>query len=385
VTDAAPQPADTSRTGTLVACGPEQREEQARLYAACFKKPLAERGLEWRYDDVPHGPSVSFVTRESGGATVSGYACNPRLAISRGDESTAAIVGETGDVMTHPDWRKRGYFSALDRAAMEEAKRRGWVLAFGLPNHRSAHIFLELGWERIGTVRRWTYLLDAGAAARAERSREGWLRGVLAPLDALRCARKSQRQRRSHASERERMQLGVAYYDRFPQQLAPIARAVERRFGFMIRRDPDYLRWRFLAAPSRQHTAILVHAGGGDGNPETDDEQVAGYAVLQSRAGADTCFLVDVLGRDDATIDTAIDLALDEAQCRGHKLVQATAIDGTWWSKRLQSWGFLPPRGGSEMSVIMNPLQPAHPLVAAARDISNWYFTDGDRDDETVG
>jgi hypothetical protein len=34
--------------------------------------------------------------------------------------------------MTRPEWRKRGIFSGLDRAAMDEARRRGWAFAFGL-------------------------------------------------------------------------------------------------------------------------------------------------------------------------------------------------------------------------------------------------------------
>jgi len=124
---------------------------------------------------------VSLLSRPAGTHGVSegvcGYACSPRLAWAHGDESTHAAIGETGDVMTHPDWRKRGLFSVLDRAAMEETKRLGWPVVFGLPNRRSAHIFLALGWESIGTVRTWTFLFRADAASRAARSREGRLRG----------------------------------------------------------------------------------------------------------------------------------------------------------------------------------------------------------------
>ena len=43
------------------------------------------------------------------------------------------------------------------------------------------------------------------------------------------------------------------------------------------------------------------------------------------------------------------------------------------------------PRRGGEMRVILCVHDPAHPLAKAARDPSRWYFTDGDRDDETMG
>jgi GNAT superfamily N-acetyltransferase len=134
---------------TVVACDAVQRDEQARLFNACFKKRVDGAALRWRYDEGPHGEAISFVTRNDSAEPVSGYACSPRRMVHRGDEATLAPVGETGDVMTHPGWRGRGLFSALDRAAMAESKRRGWPMVFGLPNRRSAHIFLELGWERV--------------------------------------------------------------------------------------------------------------------------------------------------------------------------------------------------------------------------------------------
>src|SRR5262249_18415262 len=351
-------------------CTAADRHEQARLYAQCFKKPLPSRGLVWRYDDNPLGESVSFVARPPGGEAISGYACNARRAVARRDERTLALVGETGDVMTHPDWRKRGFFSQLDRAAMEEARRRGWVLAFGLPNRKSAHIFLELGWERIGTVRGWTHVLRADATARASRAREGRLRGWLAPLDARKSARGG------GGLDAARHGFRRADLDRSPPEVEELSRAVEPRFGFMLRRDAEYLNWRFVRAPSRAHRAIALY----------DRTQLAGYAVVQlprreSRVG----YLVDVLGRDDDMVRAAIGEGLIELEREGASIVEATALDGSWWSEHLDEAGFLRARDENHLTVILHPLAPEHPLVAAARDTSCWYFTDGDRDDETMG
>ena len=75
-------------------CTREHRDEQARLFAACFKKPLPGGGLGWRYDASPLGESVSLVAREPDGLAISGYACSPRLALASGDERTLATVGE---------------------------------------------------------------------------------------------------------------------------------------------------------------------------------------------------------------------------------------------------------------------------------------------------
>src|ERR1043165_1065238 len=85
------------------ACVPEHREEQAQLFNQCFKKHVDGAALRWRYDQAPQGGSISFLARPPSGEAISGYACSPRRALARGDERTLALVGETGDVMTHPD------------------------------------------------------------------------------------------------------------------------------------------------------------------------------------------------------------------------------------------------------------------------------------------
>jgi hypothetical protein len=65
--------------------------------------------------------------------------------------------------------------------------------------------------------------------------------------------------------------------------------------------------------------------------------------------------------------------------------VQATAIDGSWWNHVLTGSGFRAPRPDNHMIVILHPHRADHALTRAARNTAAWYFTDGDRDDETVG
>jgi GNAT superfamily N-acetyltransferase len=353
----------------VIPCEPAERTEQARLHNACFKKPVDERALRWRYDENPAGRSITLVTRAPSGEWVSGYACNPRIATARG--ASAAVVGETGDVMTHPEWRKRGLFSELDRAALAEAKRRGWPLVFGLPNRRSAHIFVELGWREIGTVRPWTLLLRADASARAERAKEGRLQGWLAPYGVWHA-------RKARAKLRERTSaLRVEELREFPPEVGELSREVEQRFAFMIRREKAYLDWRFLASPSGLHRALGLF-----------DERGAlhGYAVVQRpRDSNGLAYLVDALGRTDAVAAACIEAALADLERAGASLVQATAIDGSWWGRALAGSGFLAPKEENHLTVILRELAPEHPLAAAARDPRAWYFTDGDRDDETMG
>lgn len=355
---------------TVQACGPADRAAQARLFNAVFKKATDAAGLAWRYDANPHGAAISVVQRTKDGAFVSGYACSPRRAVPGGDEARAAQVGETGDVMTHPEWRKRGLFSALDRAAMEAARARGWPVVFGLPNRRSAHIFLELGWERVGTLRPWTFVVRADGAARAERAKEGRVRGWLTPFAA-----------RSGRSARARLRADGRGFDvealtSFPREVADLSRAVEPRFALMVRRDADYLDWRFLRAPSGLHRALALRERG----------RLAGYVVVQlPRPGESRGYLVDVLAADERGVAAAVEAGLERLAQAGASTVQATAVDASWWSGVLRGAGFRPPRPANHLTVIVHVHDAAHPLAAAARDPRRWYLTDGDRDDETMG
>jgi GNAT superfamily N-acetyltransferase len=356
----------------VTACGPADRAAQTRLFNHCFKKKLDERALVWRYDENPLGPAVSFMTRGRDGEGVSGYACSPRLAIPFGDASAQAIVGETGDVMTHPQWRKKGLFSALDRAAMAETKRLGWPMVFGLPNRRSAHIFLELGWENVGTLRPWTFVLASSAEARRERRSDGRLCAMLLPFDAWRARGARERLKRASGGS-----LTVRELATFPTEVEALSAAIEPRFSWMVRRDAAYLDWRFAKSPSGLHNRLGVFDARG---------ALVGYSVVQlPRAGEPVGYLVDVLGRDDAAVSAAIAAGLERLEAAGAAIVRATAIDGSWWSATLRRAGFLPPRPENHLIVILFVHDATHPLAKAARDTKSWYLTDGDRDDETMG
>ena len=368
---AAPSP---NETFAVSLCGPDDRAEQARLFNACFKKDLGAEELAWRYDRGPHGGAISLLTRPThieGGEGISGYACSPRRALCRGDEATLARVGETGDVMTHPDWRKRGLFSELDRRAMAAAKEAGWPIVFGLPNRRSAHIFLQTGWERVGLVRPWTFLLRADAAARAHEFKEGRLRKLLTGVNRRRCART----RRALGSPMD-AGLAVRPLDRFPPEVVELSRAVEPRFPLMVRRDADYLNWRFLDAPTGLHVCEGLYRDG----------SLVGYVVVQRPLpGSGVGFLVDLLAPEERDVDACVAAGLAALEAADASVVQATAIDGSWWMAVLERAGFLRPREENHLIVILHTHDPAHPLAEAGRNASSWYLTDGDRDDETMG
>ncbi|QDU84888.1 hypothetical protein Pla163_20060 [Planctomycetes bacterium Pla163] len=360
---------------SIRACSSADREEQARLFNASFKKDLDAAELGWRYDQGPHGGSITLVTDELGAdgtrvRAVSGYACNPRRVLHRGEEATT--VGQTGDVMTHPDARGKGLFSDLDRACMRATAEAGWTAVFGLPNRKSAPLFVgKLGWNEIGRIRPHTFLFDGSARARRIRTREGRLRGLTAPFDARRCAAA----RRALARTGAGVQVHVE--PSFPRVVGDISRSVERQFDWMVHRDAEYLDWRFAQNPSGLHRILIARRG----------TAVEGYAVVQRPLPdrPDTAFLVDMLAPDLVVRAALAAAAMDEAAAAGAVALEATAIDDSWWSSELAGYGFLPPKDENHLIVISYVHRDDEPVARAMLDARSWYLTDGDRDDATMG
>jgi GNAT superfamily N-acetyltransferase len=361
-------------------CAPRDRAEQVELFNACFKKHVDVAALAWRYDANPHGPSMSFVQRPttggSAGRAISGYACSPRIVVSRGDRANARLVAETGDVMTHPEWRKKGLFSELDRAARAKAAARGCVHVFGLPNRKSAHIFLKLGWSQVGTIRPWTFVAQNDAFARDVRAREGRVAGWTTYLAARR-ARRGLSRMRDRGPSFAHSGGGIRRLARFPDDVTVIAHAVEARFDWMVRRDAAYLNWRFIDAPSGAFEVL--------GAFDARDE-FKGYAVVQKpKPGEPMGHLVDVLAAEELWLSALVHAALERLVELGASVVRASAIDGSWWSGVLADAGFVPPKPDNHLLVIACVLVPGNAVTEAASDAAQWYFTDGDRDDETMG
>lgn len=348
------------------------RDAQAALYDLCFQKSDGGTVVPWRYDQNPHGTAITRVAYEEGDNFVSHYACSPRVVLHKGEQQAKSIVGQTGDVMTHPERRKLGIFSTLDREAMADAKEAGWPMVFGLPNRQSAHIFTrDLGWKEVGTIRPYTFVLCADAAAREDRMRAGRAASVAVPWTFWRGTMRRGAMRKNSFGK-----VNVVPLPRFQPEVDAVGDQVAKDYPWMVRRDSEYLNWRFCDAPSGRFKAQGAFA------PERG---MVGYCVVQlPEAGDPVGYLVDVVGVTDEAIDACVEAALGHLKKAGASVARAHAITGSWWEKRLKYSGFRPGKPDDHKIVIAHLLDESSPLTQVATKPESWYFTDGDRDDELV-
>ncbi len=348
-------------------CGRGDRGEQSALFQANFGGEDAQAVLDWRYDRCPHGQPVTLIGKV-GGKAVTGYACNPRRI---GWQDGGVTIGQTGDVMTLAEARGKGFFSQLDRKAMEATAQAGWPVVFGLPNRQSAPLFLsKLGWSGVGRLRPWTLVCEVNAVAREERKRAG-------RLASLWTGSAYRQGKRKLAALKERGQgFHAVPILRFDDWVEGPAKQVAKNYPWMVRRDADYLNWRFFSSPNARFTAWRLNGPEG---------VAAGYVVVQAPPnGRGVGYLVDLVAPDPAAHGAGIVCGVAGLHQLGASVVRAHAIADSDWQTQLVAAGFQPPKAQDEKWVIAMVHRSEHPLAQIAMDAKRWFFTDADRDDELV-
>ena len=361
---------DTS-TGSTRPATSDDRAAQAALFDRCFDRADGGEVLPWRYNRGPHGEALSTVIDGAkAGQLVASYACGPRVVLdASGNEVT---IGQTGDVMTDPDQRGKGYFSSLDAATRDRAKAAGWPLVFGLPNRASANLFLErLGWEKVGEIRPWTFVLVADAGAREERMKVSRAASAGVPWTAWRGTMARGKLRKQFFGK-----INVVPLPKFDAEADEVAKRVAENSPWFIRRDHEYLNWRFFDAPSGRFRAHGVYEPGG---------ALQGWCVVQLPERGETAgYVVDLVAVDDIAFAGAMEAGLGHLRKAGASVARAHAVVGSDWDRRLRRSGFRAPKADDVRPIILKVLDESHPLVATARKPATWFFNDADRDAELI-
>lgn len=109
-------------------------------------EPHAEL-FSWKHLDNPFGRSPMWVAEVDG--TVAGFRTFLRWELVDRDGRVHRCVRAV-DTATHPDFQRRGIFSALARAAIADLVADGDDFVFNTPNEQSRPGYLKLGWVDVG-------------------------------------------------------------------------------------------------------------------------------------------------------------------------------------------------------------------------------------------
>lgn len=221
---------------------PNRRADVVSLMRAVQGQAISEEDFAWEFERNPVGDLNVFLAVHAG--EVVGISCHNTFRMRLGAEE--AVVSFPLKVLTRGDFRRRGVFSALERANEEHAARIGAPLMLSFPNAVSTPIFLErLGWTRLEAPRLLVRPLIPGLAGRA---------GLPKGLRLL-----------------EAQRFGAWADAAWTRDRDPTQR------GFI--RDATYLNWRFVEHPSGRYRLRTVQRG-----DETVGYAVTGEMVKRGRA-----------------------------------------------------------------------------------------------------
>lgn len=316
---------------------------QAReLFKDAFGQAADEERWRYKYFENPAGPVVAFAAFE-GGRLASILPSHPSRFSVFGEE---AIIYQSGDIMTHPNYRRRGIYNRLKDMSAEWLRERGVPFTIGFPNSNALEANKKFGYTILGGMTRWFKVLQPGGESAG---RKALAYAALPFLSALR--------RKARAENTARITT-------LPGSVAEIPRRLGKRTGIFGVRSAAFLNWRYPELGG--DTAAWIS------NPEAPD----GYLVAErSRRG----FWIRDIVSDQRNERGALNLlaALTEyAESEGAQHIVFQYL-GKSYNQALFKSGFIPMTGRAYVA-----LYPYSMNIQRLKNKRDWQLMDADRDME---
>jgi len=296
--------------------------------------PVQSRAwFRWKHAQSPHGPAVIAYAVDRETKRLAGNVSFGWQTMSvDGSEVRAAVSYET---WVHPNYQRRGLFTALVRHAYQESTRRGALVWFNFPNLSSRAGFAKCGWQDLGGYRSW---LLPGSYRPGSFNTLRRIRGLEMKPDI------------AHEVEHE-----IAHaLDKVAELAYDLRR---RRDGYSPDRTERYLDWRF--ASFRDHSYDVV----------SEKDGVVLYRT-GLRGELREVQILDIFGDRPKTLRSVANDALEKS---GADIATFSCARGHHTGNRLAAAGFLPvPNRGNFFGFSESSLPTTQKWSIAAADFHTY-------------
>lgn len=335
----------------------EDRRATDALYRRVFGADAADAQhfrWDWEFARNPHTPSdgpMIWVARE-GPAVVGQCAAIPVKVVIAGQE---AIGGWGTDVMVAPERQRQGLGEQLLRTW-----DRNVGAALGLnPSESSYHLFKKLGWPDIGTVP----CLVKPLTRRAVR-----LPRWPVPLNRLLSAVTWPVVQVIARTRPLRAQTRVVRW--FDASATDLWNRVGSTFDLIVRRDAEYLNWRYASTPHVRYSVVLLEREG----------RLDGWAVfrhVREPLGRVT-LLVDLLAdpRDEEGVAALLRRVDREARAADSDKIRAFVLH-TGFRRILKRSGYFQVKSWLRLIAKVNAVAVSPGFY---KNTDRWHVTLGDSD-----
>jgi len=205
-----------------------------------------EKWFEKKYLDNPFGEAVGCVA-DSRDGLAGQYVVFPVAIRFRREEIRAC---QSGDTITHPEFRRQGIFSKLAKETYRIARKEDIACVFGYPGGLSIHgFFNKLGWQEIVEVENYVIVFNPFKLLYMNLFKDKKVRdnGVKLFEGAVGLF---WRQVVKRATKRC-YEAGVAFQRiyAFDEGVEQVCRNLCDEYEFIVTRDAEYLNWKYFFNP----------------------------------------------------------------------------------------------------------------------------------------
>jgi GNAT superfamily N-acetyltransferase len=268
---------------------------------------------------------------------------------------------EIGDTFTHPEYQRQGMFSKLVNTTRDQGNFSGFSFIYGTPNSQSLPGYEKLNFAQIRRANVFSWVRPTNMVALVEKyTKSRLLATLVAPLIKLWFAVR-------YRADKPTLELTVRRSDTFPNDIGSLSEKCQKNYEFMLKRDKQYLDWRFIINPDK-YIIWICESGG----------RTVGYLVAKIgtfgglRVGYFADFLVDE--QVPKVFSALCGNALKNFVENKVDMLTAWSVEGSHYQQILSQFGFLKFR---PVPVICNDDNIGSDLVLST---VNWHFTMADSD-----
>jgi len=338
-----------------------------------FEQPPERFSLDyWRWEFISNSSGVAHISlADDSGKTVGHYAVVPRtIKVNEGVCSGSIVV----DVMTHPDYRQQGMFTALGKYALSNSRQSGIEFSYGFPVRKDVMPgHLKIGWEHIFDIPILARPLRFEPIVRSYLNIPvlSRLAALVADIGYQAGVRPFLKLTQPHVESD--VGVTVRTVKEFDERFDSLWCKASRQFPVMGVRDAKYLDWRYTQHPYYQYRVWVAERG----------NQLLGYVITRTGNLLGLCagIIVDILADPDAlgVVDQLLQRVNSEFQQADNlDLIACMMTQGGPYFAALQRQGLIVTPKVFWFIIYNNnvPRQSMNLLMLP----SSWYLTWGDTD-----
>lgn len=318
---------------------------------------LEEKFWKWEFNENPDGKGLIYIV-ESEHQIIGHFADIPRGFSVRGE----VVLGTLSlDLMVHPDYWRRGIFSAMGRYGAQRVKRENGLFMTAFPIRIETILGLKkIGWKEVAELPVLVYPIR--------------FRGILnryfhfPPLSLLfgGVARLFYLLFFGWKKKREKVEIEIERVDGLDDRFDDFWQKASSLFPIMGIRDRNYLTWRYLRHPTRNYAIYRAKKS----------EEMKGYIVLRKvdLLNFKSAIIVDLLAMDEGTLSALVERGIQHSREEGIDLLGFMVPRGHFYYKILRGNGFLP----SLKTFVLMIYPHSERGIFLSRE--KWYVNWGDTD-----